>query len=185
VEFTELVEDFLCLFEDEELEAEPFLRLYIVELLARWGRWKSKGRAANSCFEAAAAVGMRFLESRGWQPSERTERVDRALAGAMTGMTVDALEPEASRVMREKAVSLLTDEFLARAASPKLREPVKKRARKRRSRMPMLEEKVKPPEDKLRVPRSVGRSWRGVGNPLDETTQSGLEPYIINRDSPT
>jgi hypothetical protein len=38
----------------------------------------------------------------------------------MAGLTVDALEPDAPEVMRTKAVLLLADEFLARAASPQL-----------------------------------------------------------------
>ncbi|KAJ3101984.1 hypothetical protein HDU96_009797 [Phlyctochytrium bullatum] len=136
--FEECVEDFLILFTPEELEAEPFLKEYVSEMLARWGRWTARGRAPHLCFEAAALGGLRVLEDGGWSPSERTERIERALAQAMAGLTVDALEPNAASVMRAKAVMLLADEFLARAASPKLATPAKKRAKKRRSRYPVM-----------------------------------------------
>ncbi|KAJ3193960.1 hypothetical protein HK101_003759 [Irineochytrium annulatum] len=135
--FADCVDDFLILFTDEELDAEPFLRDYVSEVLARWGRWTSRGRAPHLCFEAATLGGMRVLEQGRWAPSERTDRVERSLAIAMAGLTVDALEPNAAPVMRAKAVLLLGDEFLARAASPKLATPAKKRARKRRSRYPV------------------------------------------------
>ncbi|KAJ3216253.1 hypothetical protein HDU67_009763, partial [Dinochytrium kinnereticum] len=136
--FEECVEDFLILFDETEVAAEPFLRDYVAEMLARWGRWTARGRAPHLCFEAAALGGMRVLEDGGWKPSERTERIERALAEAMAGLTVDALEPDAAPVMRAKAVMLLADEFLARAASPKLATPAKKRAKKRRSRYPVM-----------------------------------------------
>ena len=37
-DFGECVQDFLCMFDEKELEAEPFLKAYVETLLARWAR---------------------------------------------------------------------------------------------------------------------------------------------------
>ncbi|KAJ3414419.1 hypothetical protein HDV05_006600 [Chytridiales sp. JEL 0842] len=164
-DFEECVEDFLIMFTDEELKAEPYVKPYLQEVLARWGRWTSRGRAPHLCFEAAALGGMRLLEQMGYSASEKTDRVERALAFAMAGLTVDALEPGASVVMREKAVALLGDEFLARAASPKLATPAKKRQKKRRSRYPMKGAN----EDEWDIDMEVTAG-------IEQSSLSGVEP---------
>ena len=110
-EFQECVLDFLLLFSDEELESDgPLLKRYVQELLLRWGRWTAKGRPPHQCFAAAALGGMKLLEKHGLKASERTERIERAVANCMAGVTVDALEPGASAAMRSKAIILLADE---------------------------------------------------------------------------
>ncbi|KAJ3083983.1 hypothetical protein HDU99_004360 [Rhizoclosmatium hyalinum] len=53
---------------------------------------------------------------------------------AIAGSTVDALEPNASEAMREKAVLMLADEYLGKSATPNLASDARKRAQNRRSR---------------------------------------------------
>lgn len=135
------------------------MRGYIRELLARWGRWTQRGRAPHLCFEAAAIGGMRFLEESGGGGGAATtasggagggsraavvvvhdasimslvESIEYALANALAGITVDELEPGAAAPMRDKAVALLSDEFLARSAcSPKMATGARRRTRYRR-----------------------------------------------------
>ncbi|KAI9331245.1 hypothetical protein DFJ73DRAFT_765124 [Zopfochytrium polystomum] len=151
-EFEDCIDDFLALFSDDEI-SDPLLRPYMRELLARWGRWTERRRAPHLCFEAAALGGMRYLEenapsssslipsretrrgsSNGNGPASVIEQIERALANAIAGLTVDELEPDATPVMRAKAVALLGDEFLSRAASPKLANQARRRAKHRRSR---------------------------------------------------
>ncbi|KAJ3264791.1 hypothetical protein HK104_006401 [Borealophlyctis nickersoniae] len=66
-----------------------------------------------------------------------TSRVDAALARAVAGLVVDALEPvmapQHDGPIREKAVAIVADEFLARAAAPSVADPAKRRNKKRRS----------------------------------------------------
>ncbi|KAJ3073562.1 hypothetical protein HDU98_001229 [Podochytrium sp. JEL0797] len=112
--FCDLHADLCALFTQQERDREPFLEDYLGELLARWGRWAQRGR--------------------GYPPSERTERIERALATAIAGSTVDALEPNATDAMREKAVLMLADEYLGKSATPSLASDARKRAKNRRSR---------------------------------------------------
>lgn len=95
--FTEAIEDFLCLFSDADLKREPYIREYVSEELARWGRWTHRGRAPAACFEAACSGAQRHLEKIGHLPTECTSRVDATLAKALAGMIVNAVEPDAVR----------------------------------------------------------------------------------------
>ncbi|RKO90139.1 hypothetical protein BDK51DRAFT_27306 [Blyttiomyces helicus] len=131
------VEDFLAIFSQDVLAREPYLRGYVRALLSRWGRWTARGRAAAVCFEAACIGGARHLEQIGVHPSPATSAVDAALARALAGIVVDAVEPvmaaEHDGPVREKAVGIVADEFLARAASPTVAGPAARRAKKRQS----------------------------------------------------
>ena len=123
IHFAEAVDDFLVLFTDQELQAEPYLRDYAVEQLARWGRWMLRGRAPALCFEAACVGSSRLLEKRGLTPTERTSRIDAAVARALAGMLIDSVEPLAAQqagAVRSKAVGIVADEFLAKATAPRL-----------------------------------------------------------------
>ncbi|KAI8912617.1 hypothetical protein EDD86DRAFT_201869 [Gorgonomyces haynaldii] len=134
--YEDAVDDFMCIYTPEELEAEPWLRTYVSEQLARWGRWGLRGRAPALCFEAACVGALKFLEKAGHSPSERTTRADAVLARALAGIVIDAVEPmarEQGGAVREKAVNIVADEFLARAATPKISNQAKRRLRKRRS----------------------------------------------------
>lgn len=121
--FTEAVRDVLSLFSPDELSSEPFLKQYVTEQLARWGRWTQRGRTAAVCFEAACVGALRSLQKRGLVPTELTARADQALARCLAGMVIDAVEPlamEHGGAVREKAIGIVADEFLARAASPRI-----------------------------------------------------------------
>jgi hypothetical protein len=37
-QFADTIQDFLTLYKPEEIEEEPHIQAYLVELLARWGR---------------------------------------------------------------------------------------------------------------------------------------------------
>ncbi|KAI8614434.1 hypothetical protein BC830DRAFT_1127468 [Chytriomyces sp. MP71] len=128
------MEDFTSLFSVAELSAEPWLPEYVGEVLARWGRWAARQRPPHLCFEAATLSGMQYLEYYQHPPSERTERIERALAEAIAGSTVDELEPDATDAMREKAVLLMADEYLGKSATPALASDARKRAKNRRSK---------------------------------------------------
>lgn len=121
--YLELINDFLVLFSEDELRNEPYLENYIKEQLARWGRWCSRGRAPALCFEAACVGSLAFLRRYGIQPSERTARADGILARLLAGIVIDAVEPmarEQGGAVRNKAVNIVADEFLARAAAPRI-----------------------------------------------------------------
>ncbi|KAI8925748.1 hypothetical protein BC831DRAFT_459584 [Entophlyctis helioformis] len=135
-QFVEVVQDFLAIFSDDELAAEPYLQPYVTEQLARWGRWMLRGRAPALCFEAACVGALKFLEKRGLVPNERTAKADAALARALAGIVIDAVEPLAAEqggAVRQKAVGIVADEFLSRAAAPRIAGPAKRRIKKRRS----------------------------------------------------
>ncbi|KAJ3354931.1 hypothetical protein HDU83_004339 [Entophlyctis luteolus] len=135
VYFADAADEFASsLFTSHELDAEPFLREYLNEVLARWGRWATRGRPPHLCFEAGTIAGAALLRSRNLKPSERTERIERALAMAVAGATVDELEPDAPSAMREKAVLLLTDEYLASSATPQIASDARRRSNYRRSK---------------------------------------------------
>ncbi|KAJ3248515.1 hypothetical protein HDU78_000163 [Chytriomyces hyalinus] len=134
-DFVALMDDMTNgLFTKKELDAEPWLAEYIGEVLSRWGRWAARQRPPHLCFEAATLSGMQFLEHYGHPSSERTERIERALAEAIAGSTVDELEPNATEAMREKAVLLMADEYLGKSATPALASDARKRAKNRRSK---------------------------------------------------
>ena len=119
-QFGETIQDFLTLYSQKELETEPFLQTYLIELLARWGRWNSRGRAPALCFEAACVGGVSFLKRTGRVPCGLTGRADAALARLLAGMVIDEVEPMARKQggpAREKAIGIVADEFLAKTAS--------------------------------------------------------------------
>lgn len=118
--FSDTIQDFLTIFNPQELEEKPYLQNYLVELLARWGRWLSRGRAPALCFEAACVGGLSFLKRTGREPCGLTDRADAALARLLAGMVIDEVEPMARKQggpAREKAIVIVADEFLAKTAS--------------------------------------------------------------------
>jgi hypothetical protein len=122
-QFADTVQDLLTIYKPSELEEEPYLPTYVKELLARWGRWHSRGRAPALCFEAACVGGRSYLERIGQTPSELTSRADLALARLLAGIVIDEVEPMARSqggAVRQKAVAIVADEFLARTATPKV-----------------------------------------------------------------
>jgi hypothetical protein len=122
-QFGETIQDFLTLYSQKELETEPFLQTYLIELLARWGRWNSRGRAPALCFEAACVGGLSFLNKTNREPTDLTARADSTLARILAGLVIDEVEPMARQqggAVREKAVCIVADEFLARAVSPRV-----------------------------------------------------------------
>jgi hypothetical protein len=122
-QFADAIQDFMTLYSQPELESEPFLQTYLIELLARWGRWHSRGRAPALCFEAACVGGLTFLNKTNRQPTELTARADATLARLLAGLVIDEVEPMARQqggAVREKAVGIVADEFLARAVSPRV-----------------------------------------------------------------
>jgi len=132
IHYEEAIQDILLLFSAEELKREPYLVDYISEMLARWGRWTSRGRAPAMCFESACAGALRYLERNGLSQTACTARVDAAVARALAGTIVNTVEPNAIRgPVRDKAVSIVADEFLARASSPKLSLPARRRMKQR------------------------------------------------------
>jgi hypothetical protein len=121
--FADTIQDFLSLYSPTELQAEPFIQTYLIELLARWGRWYSRGRAPALCFEAACVGGLSFLNKTNREPTELTARADASLARILAGLVIDEVEPMARQqggAVRDKAVGIVADEFLARAVSPRV-----------------------------------------------------------------
>ena len=88
-QFADSVQDTLSLFTPNELESNKYLPTYIVEVLARWGRWQHRGRAPALCFEAACLGGASYLDKVNKLPNEYTARVDAFLARILAGMFVD------------------------------------------------------------------------------------------------
>ena len=43
-QFADMIQDMLHIYSMKEMEQHPYLQAYNVELLARWGRWHSRGR---------------------------------------------------------------------------------------------------------------------------------------------
>lgn len=122
--YHELVLDFCSLYSPQELQ-EPFIEQYIQTLVARWGRWERRGRAPAMCFEAASSGAIAFLQKQGLSPTELTNRADRLLAYVLAGIVIDSVEPKAREhgqdgAVRQKAIQIVADEFLARAAAPRL-----------------------------------------------------------------
>ncbi|KAJ3276603.1 Centrin-1 [Terramyces sp. JEL0728] len=133
--FAETLKDFLTLLAPEELKQEPHISAYFAEQISRWGRWTFRGRAPALCFEAACVGGLAYLSKINKEPSELTTKVDSILARLLAGIIIDAVEPmarEQGGAVREKAVGIVADEFLARAASPR---SAKKRMKKRRTEL--------------------------------------------------
>ena len=85
-QFADSVQDTLTLFTNADLEANKYLPAYIVEVLARWGRWQHRGRAPALCFEAACLGGASYLAKVNKKPNEITGRVDAFLAKILAGM---------------------------------------------------------------------------------------------------
>lgn len=123
LQFADTIQDFLSIYTPKEMEAHGYLQAYFVELLARWGRWQSRGRAPALCFEAACVGGLSYLNRTGRKPSELTARGDALLARLLAGLVIDEVEPMArvqGAAVREKAVGIVADEFLARTGSPRV-----------------------------------------------------------------
>jgi hypothetical protein len=121
--FADTVQDFLSIYTPKELEIHGYLQGYFVELLARWGRWKARGRAPALCFEAACVGGLSYLTRSGQNPSELTARGDALLARILAGLVIDEVEPMArfqGMAVRQKAIGIVADEFLARTGSPRV-----------------------------------------------------------------
>lgn len=121
--FADTVQDLLTIYKPSELEQEPYVQTYVIELLARWGRWHSRGRAPALCFEAACVGGQSFLKKANRMSNELTGRADAALARLLAGLVIDEVEPMARQqggAVRQKAVAIVADEFLSRAVSPKV-----------------------------------------------------------------
>lgn len=131
------VDDFLAIFDDDELLSESYLRDYTTTQLSRFARWQLRGRSMAACFEAACLAGARFLQEHGLSPSDRTHALDAALARALAGVVVDAVEPEVTLYVqgpvREKAVMIVADEFLSKAAHDRVAVAAKRRSNKRKS----------------------------------------------------
>lgn len=122
-QFTDVVQDFLMLFTKQEQDNNQYLQSYFVELLARWGRWHSRGRAPALCFEAACIGGLSYLNKTGREPNDYTARADGALARVLAGLVIDEVEPMARKqggAVRGKAIGIVADEFLARTVSPRV-----------------------------------------------------------------
>lgn len=121
-QFADTIQDFISIYTTKELEQRPFLQAYVVELLARWGRWHQRGRAPALCFEAACVGGLSYLNRSGRDADEYTARADGALARLLAGLVIDEVEPTARKqggnAIREKAIGIVADEFLARTVSP-------------------------------------------------------------------
>ncbi|KAJ3000033.1 hypothetical protein HDV02_000985 [Globomyces sp. JEL0801] len=154
-QFQETVQDFLTLFSTNELLSQPFLKPYFEEQLSRWGRWSSRGRAPALCFEAACVGGLAYLNKINQEPTALTARADAFLARLLAGLVIDAVEPMARQqggAVRDKAVGIVADEFLARAASPRVANSAKKRMKKRRTviRVPSLIGPAEPQKDDVK-----------------------------------
>ncbi|KAI9095547.1 hypothetical protein DFS34DRAFT_651345 [Phlyctochytrium arcticum] len=136
-DLADAAEDFLMIVEPSVQRQEPYLRGYIEAMLSRFARWQNRGRATATCFEAACVGGARYLQEINVAASRSTTALDAALARALAGLVVDAVEPEMAFAwdgpVREKAVSIVTDEFLAKAAHDKISGPARRRAMKRKS----------------------------------------------------
>ncbi|KNC99741.1 uncharacterized protein SPPG_05121 [Spizellomyces punctatus DAOM BR117] len=137
LDLPDMVEDFLAILDEDEIAQEPYLRGYFTALLSRYARWQARGRSKAACFEAACLGGARYLEEIGRAPSDRTNALDAALARALAGLVVDAVEPEMAMEwdgpVREKAVAIVTDEFLAKAPHERVAGPAKRRVTKSKS----------------------------------------------------
>ncbi|RKP04339.1 hypothetical protein CXG81DRAFT_16307 [Caulochytrium protostelioides] len=130
--FSSAVEDLLVVFPEHLLASSPHIQAYALDILARWGRWTRKGRAPALCFEAACAGAERFLARCGWEPDRHTAKIDAVLARVLSGLVVEAVEPGAGGAVREKAIGILADEFLARARNPRVVQGAKRRVRIRK-----------------------------------------------------
>ncbi|TPX65050.1 hypothetical protein SpCBS45565_g05447 [Spizellomyces sp. 'palustris'] len=137
LDLSDMVEDFLAILDEDEIAQEPYLRGYFTALLSRYARWQARGRSKAACFEAACLGGARYLEEIGRAPSDRTNALDAALARALAGLVVDAVEPEMAMEwdgpVREKAVAIVTDEFLVKAPHERVAGPAKRRVTKSKS----------------------------------------------------
>jgi hypothetical protein len=122
-QFADTVQDMLAIFTPSELDQNRYLMSYVIELLARWGRWQARGRAPALCFEAACVGGVSYLSKSNRTPNELTAKLDSLLARLLAGIVIDEVEPMArvqGGAVREKAIGIVADEFLARAASPRV-----------------------------------------------------------------
>ncbi|KAJ3361608.1 hypothetical protein HDU91_003844 [Kappamyces sp. JEL0680] len=171
-QFADMIQDLLLIYTPKELEAHSYLQAYLVELLARWGRWHSRGRAPALCFEAACVGGLSFLNKTEREPGELTGRADAALARLLAGIVIDEVEPMARKqggAVREKAIGIVADEFLARTVSKSVASSAKKRMKKRKTVIKMGQDDP------------VAAAQRGPGNQRrpSATGEGGLFPRPV------
>lgn len=90
------------------------------------------GRACSAAAHGKTAVGTRVLTK------EKTARVDALLAGVVAGVVVDAVEPLArsqGHQVRAKAIEIVANEFLNRAAGMSSAHPHRKNHNNQMSRI--------------------------------------------------
>ncbi|KAJ3324099.1 hypothetical protein HDV06_000640 [Boothiomyces sp. JEL0866] len=186
--FAETLKDFLTLLSPEELKQEPHISAYFAEQLSRWGRWTYRGRAPALCFEAACVGGLAYLSKINKEPSELTTKVDSILARLLAGIIIDAVEPmarEQGGAVREKAVGIVADEFLARAASPRVASSAKKRMKKRKTelRVPSMVEEEGLDFTKLPKEKQKGypkEKMQKVPGPASYYDDSGYQNSVLD-----